>query len=208
MENLGMFVLALAAVLVLPGPDMLLLLQTSARMGRTKALATAAGLASARSCHVTFAAMGLASLFRTVPWTFDGVRLLGAAYLLWLGLSMFRAEARATSVDRVAMGGSLSLGAAFRQGVLTNLLNPKALVFCSLLLPQFIDTGGGPVASQFVILGVTLVLVGLLFDVGYAMAGALIGRWLAQSPALQRMQHCLFGTLLIGYALRLALVSQ
>ncbi|TLX62258.1 LysE family translocator [Stutzerimonas nosocomialis] len=207
MENLGMFVLALAVVLLLPGPDMLLLLQTGARAGRSRALSTAAGLAVARSGHVAFAAMGLASLFMAVPWTFDAVRLLGAGYLLWLGLGMFRAEARALSVDG-AGGASLSLGAAFRQGVLTNLLNPKALLFCSLLLPQFIDAGAGPVASQFAVLGVTLVLVGLLFDTSYALAGALIGRWLEQSPALQRAQQRLFGALLIGFALRLALVSQ
>lgn len=84
------FLIALAVVYLVPGPDMLLLFQTGARQGRRAALVTALGLALARACHVLMAATGLALLFRTAPWTFDLVRLLGAAYLAWLGLQMLR----------------------------------------------------------------------------------------------------------------------
>ena len=72
------FLIALAVVYLVPGPDMLLLFQTGARQGRRAALVTALGLALARACHVLMAATGLALLFRTAPWTFDLVRLLGA----------------------------------------------------------------------------------------------------------------------------------
>ncbi len=78
------FLIALAVVYLVPGPDMLLLFQTGARQGRRAALVTALGLALARACHVLMAATGLALLFRTAPWTFDLVRLLGAAYLACL----------------------------------------------------------------------------------------------------------------------------
>ncbi len=88
MADIGLFLVALAVVYLLPGPDMLLLLQTGARQGKAQALATALGLAMARSCHVALAALGLAVLFRTAPWTFDLVRLAGAAYLLWMGVRM------------------------------------------------------------------------------------------------------------------------
>lgn len=84
------FLIALAVVYLVPGPDMLLLFQTGARQNRRAALVTALGLALARACHVLMAATGLALLFRTAPWTFDLVRLLGAAYLAWLGLQMLR----------------------------------------------------------------------------------------------------------------------
>ncbi len=84
------FLISLAVVYLVPGPDMLLLFQTGARQGRRAALVTALGLALARACHVLMAATGLALLFRTAPWTFDLVRLLGAAYLAWLGLQMLR----------------------------------------------------------------------------------------------------------------------
>ncbi len=88
--DIGVFLLALAVVYLLPGPDMLLLFQTGAREGCRAALVTALGLGLARACHVVLAATGLALLFRSAPWTFDAVRLLGAAYLAWLGLQMLR----------------------------------------------------------------------------------------------------------------------
>jgi threonine/homoserine/homoserine lactone efflux protein len=97
---------------------------------------------------------------------------------------------------------------AIQRGLLTNLLNPKALLFCSVLLPQFIDPHAGPVAAQFATLGVVLVIVGLLFDSCYALVGAGLGRWLERSPSAQRVQQWLFGSLLIGFALRLTFVQQ
>jgi threonine/homoserine/homoserine lactone efflux protein len=97
---------------------------------------------------------------------------------------------------------------AIQRGLLTNLLNPKALLFCSVLLPQFINPDAGPVLAQFAVLGVTLVSVGLLFDSAYALAGAALGRWLQRSPSAQRLQQWLFGSLLIGFAVRLTFVQQ
>ena len=90
MAGLWLFFMALAVVYLLPGPDMILLLQTGARQGKGAALATAVGLAIARACHVALAALGLAALFKAAPWTFDVVRLAGAAYLLWIGVQCLR----------------------------------------------------------------------------------------------------------------------
>lgn len=208
MEDLGLYLLALAMIFLMPGPDMILLLQTGARQGRAMALATALGLAVARTGHVALAAMGLATLFKVAPWTFDVVRIAGAAYLLWMGIHMLK-PGSLTSVSTA--GGTpqtLSWRVAVQRGLLTNLLNPKALLFCSVLLPQFINPNAGPVAGQFVVLGVVLVVAGLLFDSGYAMAGSWVGRWLERSPSAQKVQQWLFGGLLIGFAVRLALMQQ
>ena len=90
MAGLWLFFMALAVVYLLPGPDMILLLQTGARQGKGAALATAIGLGIARGCHVALAALGLAALFKAAPWTFDVVRLAGAAYLLWIGIQCLR----------------------------------------------------------------------------------------------------------------------
>ncbi|WP_085532691.1 MULTISPECIES: LysE family translocator [unclassified Pseudomonas] len=207
MAQLWMFFLALAVVYLLPGPDMILLLQTGARQGKGLALATAVGLAIARGCHVALAALGLATLFKAAPWTFEVVRLGGATYLLWLGVQCLRANLLPCLQDGQA-ASALRWRGAIRRGLLTNLLNPKALLFCSVLLPQFIDPQAGPVAAQFASLGLLLVLVGLLFDSAYALAGAWIGRWLAHNRAAQRVQQWLFGSLLIGFAVRLTFVQQ
>ncbi|MFJ2320606.1 LysE family translocator [Pseudomonas sp. NPDC087817] len=208
MASLWLFFLALAVVFLLPGPDMILLLQTGARQGRGAALATAVGLAIARGCHVALAALGLAALFKAAPWTFDVVRLAGAAYLLWIGIQCLRS----TLVPNLNAGDIADTRGqwreAIRRGLLTNLLNPKALLFCSVLLPQFIVADGAPVLSQFTVLGMLLVGVGLLFDSAYALTGAALGRWLQHSPTAQRVQQWLFGSLLIGFAVRLTSIQQ
>ncbi len=208
MAGLWLFFMALAVVYLLPGPDMILLLQTGARQGKGAALATALGLGIARGCHVALAALGLAALFKTAPWTFDVVRLVGAAYLLWIGIQCLRT----TMLPSLNSAGSTTEKShwreAIRRGLLTNLLNPKALLFCSVLLPQFIEPHAGPVLAQFATLGVMLVGVGLLFDSAYALVGAALGRWLQRSPSAQRVQQWLFGSLLIGFAVRLTFVQQ
>ncbi|HFD4145656.1 LysE family translocator [Pseudomonas aeruginosa] len=204
------FLIALAVVYLVPGPDMLLLFQTGARQGRRAALVTALGLALARACHVLMAATGLALLFRTAPWTFDLVRLLGAAYLAWLGLQMLRGGGLALPTSDAGSAPVVPHAdrRALLRGLLTNLLNPKALLFCSVLLPQFVSPGAGSLAVQFAALGTVLVLVGLAFDCAYALAGGHLGRWLASRPRAQRLQQWGFGGLLIGFGVRLALLRQ
>ncbi|WP_223506572.1 LysE family translocator [Pseudomonas sp. GL-RE-29] len=208
MAGLWLFFMALAVVYLLPGPDMILLLQTGARQGKGAALATAIGLAIARGCHVALAALGLAALFKAAPWTFDLVRLAGAAYLLWIGIHCLRSTLVPNLNGADESNTDPRWREAIQRGLLTNLLNPKALLFCSVLLPQFIDPNAGPVLAQFATLGVMLVAVGLLFDSAYALVGAALGRWLQRSPSAQRLQQWLFGSLLIGFAVRLTFVQQ
>jgi len=208
MAGLWLFFMALTVVYLLPGPDMILLLQTGARQGKSAALATAVGLGIARGCHVVLAALGLAALFKAAPWTFDAVRLAGAAYLLWIGIQCLRTTMLPDLKGAEAASEKSRLRTAIQRGLLTNLLNPKALLFCSVLLPQFIDPHTGAVLPQFAVLGVMLVGVGLMFDSAYALTGAALGRWLQRSPSAQRFQQWLFGSLLIGFAVRLTFVQQ
>ncbi|EJL05280.1 MULTISPECIES: LysE family translocator [Pseudomonas] len=208
MAELWLFLMALTVAFLLPGPDMIVLLQTGARRGRGAALATAVGLGIARGCHVALAALGLSALFKTAPWTFDLVRLAGAAYLMWIGFQCLRTPLWSSFEEREAQTGKHSGYQAIRRGLLTNLLNPKALLFCSVLLPQFIAPTSGPVLEQFAILGVVLVSVGFLFDSAYALVGVALGRWIQRSPSAQRVQQWLFGSLLIGFAVRLTFVQQ
>lgn len=208
MTELWLFLMALSVAFLLPGPDMILLLQTGARQGKALALTTAIGLGLARACHVVLAGMGLATLFKVAPWTFEVVRLGGAAYLLWLGVQCLRANGLPSLDASHGAPPAHAWRMAFQRGLLTNLLNPKALLFCSVLLPQFVNPQAGPVAAQFAWLGVMLVTVGFAFDCCYALAGARIGRWLASNRSAQRLQQWLFGSLLIGFAVRLTFVQH
>ncbi|PCF94361.1 LysE family translocator [Vreelandella nigrificans] len=201
--ELGLFIGALAIVYLVPGPDMLLVLHTSSTLGRGHGLATAIGLAIARGVHVALAGLGLAALFIAAPWLFDAVRYVGAAYLVWLALQLIRARSSAPANQQEApLQGSYYM--AWRRGLLTNLLNPKSLLFCSVLLPQFVHSEQGSVALQFTLLGAMLVSVGLIYDTLYACAGAKMQRWFAGNKTKQKIQNWVFGTLLIGFALRLA----
>jgi threonine/homoserine/homoserine lactone efflux protein len=209
MANFGMFIGALIAVYLVPGPDMVLVLQTSSTQGRRHALATAVGLGLARAAHVTLAAVGLATLLKTVPWAFEVVRMVGVAYLVWLGIKLVRAPSLVPEISAATPAASAKVyrTAAWR-GLMTNITNPKALLFCSVLLPQFVHANAGNVARQFLLLGVVLVAIGLLFDVLYAMAGAALGYWIERHPVVQTVQRWTFAALLIGFGARLAVAGR
>ncbi|GHE78502.1 hypothetical protein GCM10019059_41590 [Camelimonas fluminis] len=209
MQELGdlwVFIGALAVVYLVPGADMVLILQTVTFGGRAQAFAVAIGLGLARAVHVFLAAIGLAALLRTVPWAFEIVRVAGAAYLIWLGVGILRMRSLSPAGEPILARDDIrSRSAAARRGFLTNLLNPKALLFCSVLLPQFIRPDQGSVPRQFLALGAILVGIGLLFDLGYASAGMLLSPWLARHPLVEVVQRWTFALLLIGFGMHLAL---
>nr|WP_314357144.1 LysE family translocator [uncultured Achromobacter sp.] len=205
---MALFLGALLVVYVVPGPDMILLLETGVLRGRGQALAVAVGLAIARAAHVTLAALGLAALFKTHPWAFDAARTVGGCYLMWLGVKLLRAKPVVLDATGGQAARGKGLGAALLSGVLTNVLNPKALLFCSVLLPQFVSPAQGAIGQQFAVLGVILVSLGLTFDVICALAGGAVGRWMSASPRAQKVQSVVFGTALIAFGLRLTFAQR
>ncbi len=207
MVDFWMFVGALGVIYLVPGPDMVLILETGALRGRRDALATVAGLALARAGHVVLAAIGLAALLRTAPWTFDLIRLAGAGYLIWLGIGIFRAGSLS------AAGGTGtkvpgSIWRAMRRGLVTNISNPKALLFCSIFLPQFVHPATGDVPTQFAMLGALLVAIGMGFDLAFAGLGATLGAATRRHQWLARLQRWAFGSLMIGFGLRLLCAAR
>ncbi|APA87320.1 LysE family translocator [Paraburkholderia sprentiae WSM5005] len=219
---LAVYVAALIVVYAVPGPDMALILQTSIARGVRSGFAAAAGLGVSRATHVTLSACGMAALLRNAPWLYDAVRYAGAVYLAWVGIQIFRSPgfalpagsrgrqaAEAPRVEPTASSDARSaarpLRTAFVKGLLTNLLNPKALLFCSVLLPQFVRPEAGPVMWQMVELGVVLLAIGACFDALYAIGAARIANWMRAHPLAQTIQRWTFSAALIGFALRLSL---
>ncbi|WJF92124.1 LysE family translocator [Paraburkholderia bonniea] len=202
---MAMFIAALAVVYAVPGPDMALILQTSIGRGRRGGFAAAGGLALARAVHVTLSACGVAALLRGAPWLYDALRYGGAVYLAWIALQVFRSPVFALPMAGTAPVMQKPLRAVFIKGLLTNLLNPKALLFCSVLLPQFVQPGLGPVAWQMLLLGVLLVATGACFDLVFTLGAVRIAHWLRRHPLAQAAQRWTFSAVLLGFALRLSL---
>jgi threonine/homoserine/homoserine lactone efflux protein len=198
------FIAALVVVYAVPGPDMALVMQTSIGRGVRSGFSAAGGLAVARATHVTLSACGVAALLRSAPWLYDVVRYGGAVYLAWIAVQIFRSPVFALPSAGAAAVEQRPLRAAFIKGLLTNLLNPKALLFCSVLLPQFVRPQEGAVVMQVVELGVVLLIVGACFDAVYAIGAARIANWMRTHPLAQTLQRWTFSAALIGFALRLS----
>ena len=161
---LYIYLAALVAVYLAPGPDMALVMATSASRGLRAGVYTAVGIGAARYIHVLGSGLGLAALFSMYPASQDIVKFVGAGYLLFLAWKMV--TSRKTERDKNSTPAPMRTDMML--GFFTNLLNPKALLFCSLLLPQFTSPEHGPLFVQFLWLGGVLVAVGLLFDVIYS----------------------------------------
>lgn len=202
------FIVALIVVYAIPGPDMALILQTSIARGTRTGLTAAGGLAVSRATHVTLSACGVAALLKAAPWLYEIVRYGGAVYLAYIAIQIFRSPMFALQASGASSAQANERGAlrqALAKGLLTNLLNPKALLFCSVLLPQFLRPAAGPIALQVAELGIVLLVVGMLFDALYAVGAGRIAVLLRKYPLAQTLQRWTFSAALLGFAVRLSL---
>ena len=154
-DTFGVFMLATLALNLTPGPDMLYVLGRSVGQGRKAGVVSALGIGAGILVHMAAVALGLSALLREVPAAYDAIRYAGAAYLLYLGV---RTWLERGSVGVRGESAPVPLWTVFRQGVVTNVLNPKVALFFLAFLPQFVDPAAGPVGAQVVVLG-------LAFDV-------------------------------------------
>ncbi|EMH2963141.1 LysE family translocator [Burkholderia multivorans] len=200
---LFIYLAALAAIYAVPGPDMALVLQTSIGRGVRPGIAAAAGLSLSRSAHVTLSACGVAALIRGAPWLYEAIRYGGALYLGYVAIQVFRSPVFDVGNGDAAAAGELRQ--SFVKGLLTNLLNPKALLFCSVLLPQFVRPENGPVVWQMFALGALLVAAGVCFDLACVFGASRIAAWMRAHPLAQTVQRWTFSAALLGFALRLSM---
>lgn len=201
--DLWLFVAALVTVYLLPGPDMAMVVSTSAMNGEKDGLLVALGLAISRAFHVTLSAIGLAAAFRTHPVLFDVVRWIGAAYFVWIAWKIVRSGKDGSSETKMEAHAGV---AALQRGFLTNLVNPKAFMFCALLLPQFV-AAPEPLFPQYLVLGSILVAIGLFFDVIFAVVAYRFAKRSEGASTVQKIAKVVFASVFLIAACRLAITG-
>src|SRR6266516_4678297 len=197
MPDLHSFLLFLAAGLALnftPGPDMMYVAARGASEGRPAGIASAFGIGAGTFVHITLVALGLAVLLTAVPVAYLVVRIAGAVYLVYLGVRAIRSRSSLT----VQYLEPAPLSVVFRQGVITNVLNPKVALFFLAFLPQFVDPSRGNPVVQIVALGLVFDLTGTLVNLGVAIGASRAASRLRQTSRARDTLQKLTGLLFIG----------
>jgi len=207
MDSSTLAFLGIAALLVItPGADMALVARNGLAQGRRAALATAFGVNLGGVIWTLAAALGVAAFVRSSATAFDTLRIAGAVYLLYLGLqAIWRSRRRGERHDPVQPAQERTLRSgrtAFRQGVVSNLLNPKIAVFYTSLIPQFVAPGQS-IFTRSLVLGGLFDLMAIVWLSSYACLVAKAGAVLRR-PCVRRWLDRLTGTVLVAFGLRLA----
>jgi RhtB (resistance to homoserine/threonine) family protein len=195
--QLGAFLVVAAVVVITPGVDMALVTRNALMYGRRAAVMTALGINVGIFFWVMAAVFGLAAVVSTSAEAFTVVKLAGALYLIYLGVQALRFGHRVGTVASRALSGRHAL----RQGLVSNLLNPKIAVFFTSLLPQFVDANAA--ARELLVLGLLFNAMGICWLLVYA-AMAARGRDVLARPRVKRALDRVTGIVLIGLGARLA----
>jgi RhtB (resistance to homoserine/threonine) family protein len=203
--HLWVFLGISAVVIVVPGPDTALVTKNAVLHGRRAALGTALGVNAGLAVWTVACALGVASIIEASDVAFTALKLVGAAYLIWLGVQALRAARRGGSHATHERGAQPTCTArgAFRQGLLSDLANPKIAAFFTSVLPQFAGSGHS-VLVPFLVLGGLFVLMTVLWLQAYAFV-AVKASELLRRPRVTAALDRLSGVILIGFGVRIAL---
>jgi threonine/homoserine/homoserine lactone efflux protein len=196
--------LASALLIVVPGPSVLFVVGRALAHGRRVAAVTAAGNALGTLTVVACLALGLGAVLQTSSLAYDAVRVVGAAYLVWLGVAAVRSAKTGGGppVDLPAVP-STATWPALRAGALVGLTNPKVYVVLAAVLPQFVDPSAS-VPAQLMVLGLVPVALGLVTDTAWALAAGTARTWFARSPRRLVTSSRAGGAAMIGLGVSVA----
>lgn len=203
--TLGFFAIAVVLGLT-PGPDNIFVLMQSISRGRRAGLLVMLGLCAGLCVHTAAVALGLAATFAASPTAFFVLKLVGAAYLLYLAWQAWRAPA--DSLQQQAAQPPVPALSLFLRGIAMNLSNPKVLLFFLAFLPQFVDGSAGSVGSQIVFLGACFILATLLAFGTIAFLAGSIGERLRRCERAQVALNRLAAAVFAGLAVRLVTASR
>jgi threonine/homoserine/homoserine lactone efflux protein len=203
------FILASLVLIMIPGPDQALITKSALMGGRRAGLMTMLGGALGLSVHATAAAAGLSAILLASANAFTAMKIVGAVYLVWMGVQTLRTAARSRKEGTEVLAGrrpSQSSSAALRQGFLSNALNPKVALFFVTFLPQFLDPAG-TAWTQALSLSAVFAVIYLAWFGLYITAIDRLGRFLRRPQVKARIEK-VTGVLLLAFAVRLATSHQ
>jgi threonine/homoserine/homoserine lactone efflux protein len=168
-------------VIVVPGPSVLFVVSRALASGRRVAVWTVVGNALGEYVQVVAVAFGIGALAERSVAAFTAIKLVGGAYLVYLGAKTFR-QRRSLAQALAASPGQASDRRSFAQGVTVGVTNPKTVVFLAAILPQFVDRAGGHVPDQILLLGLAFAAIAIASDTMWALAAGRFRTWFARSP--------------------------
>ena len=200
--------IATAVVLVLtPGQDTFFILGRSIASGRSAGIAAALGITVGSIGHTLLAALGLSALLATSPYAFTAVKFAGAAYLFYIGVRALLSRSNGLSGED-ANAGDDGRWSAFRQGIVTNLLNPKVALFFLALMPQFISADSNYKVAAFIVLGLSFMTLGLAWCLVLAVGASSLRGLFLRRPSMASILNKVAGSMFIALGLRLATARQ
>ncbi len=201
-----LFIGAALLMVLTPGPNMIYLISRSICQGRGAGVISLLGVVAGFLFHMFAAAAGLTAIFVAVPFAYEVLRWLGAAYLLWLAWQAVRPGARSLFQARELAHDSQPR--LFAIGLLTNVLNPKVAVFYLSILPQFVAVERGSMLAQSVALGVTQIAVSFSVNLLIVLFAGGLAAWFSHKPLWLTAQRYIMGTVLGALAMRMALEER
>lgn len=202
-STIAAFALAAVALLLIPGPAVLYVVNRSVADGRRVGLSAVAGVELGNLVHVVFAALGLSAVLATSAAAFNTVKWLGVAYLVYVGIRTLIRKPEAIDADQPGM----SPHRAFVQGIVVNILNPKVALFFLSFLPQFIHPADGHAGTQALVLGLVFVTIGCITDTCYSLTASSLRTVLLRGRALPFVQRWVAGAMFLGLGMIAATAS-
>jgi threonine/homoserine/homoserine lactone efflux protein len=202
-----LFIATAILLVITPGQDTFFILGRSLSGGRPAGISAALGISAGSVIHTFAAALGLSALLATSPYAFMAVKFAGAAYLVYIGVRALLARGNPLSGDEAARDGD-GRWSAFRQGVLSNLLNPKVALFFLALMPQFIEAVSPHKVAAFLALGLTFVTLGVAWCMVLAVAAAKLRGAFLRRPSMANVLNKVAGAMFIALGLKLATARQ
>ena len=194
-------------LIAIPGPSVLFVISRSLTLGRRAGLATVVGNAAGVYVQLLAIAIGLGTIVEQSLVVFTAVKLIGAAYLVYLGVQAIR-HRRSLATASAARVEPKSVRRFLLDAFVVGIANPKAMVFFAAILPQFVNRGAGHVPVQMMLLGVVFFVVALISDGAWALAAGAARSWLTRKPARVEAIGGIGGLAMIGIGVRLAVSGR